>query len=200
MTDTTTTGGQRAAKLTTDVLAPGNLVIASLSLIGLASEHPGTGFLWGCLAALFAGVIPLAVIALGVRRGRLTDIHVVRREQRNTPLLIGICSVVVGLVLVYTLPAPPEVRELTAAMLAGLISAAAVTRVWKISIHAAVAAGITVVFVITFGPLGWLVAIPAVAVGWSRVQLAVHSLAQVLAGFLLGVVITGGLYALLHGH
>lgn len=199
MTTTTRSSRERLAKLTTDIFAPGNLVIVGLPLIGLASASPGSGFLWGCLAALFAGVIPLTVIAVGVRRGRLTDIHVVRREQRTTPLMLGICSVVVGVVLVYVLPAPPEVRDLTAAMLAGLVAAAAVTRGWKISIHAAVAVGVTVVFAATFGALGWLFAIPAAAVGWSRVQLGVHTVTQVIAGAVLGAVVTGGLYAELHG-
>ncbi len=189
---------QAAAKLVTDVFAPGNLVIASLPLIGLASDHPGSGFLWGCLAALFAGVIPLTVIALGVRRGRLTDIHVVRREQRHAPLFIAICLVVIGLILVYLLPAPPEVRALTAAMLAGLVAAATITKVWKISIHAAVAVGITVVFVVTFGPVGLLMAIPALLVSWSRVRLGVHTLVQVIAGAALGALVTGGLYTILH--
>lgn len=197
-TTPTTTDSQGAAKLITDVFAPGNLVIASLPLIGLASDHPGSGVLWGCLAALFAGVIPLTVIALGVRRGRLTDIHVVRREQRHAPLFIAICSVVIGLILVYLLPAPLEVRALTAAMLAGLVAAATVTKFWKISIHAAVAAGITVVFVVTFGPVGLLMAIPALLVSWSRIRLGVHTATQVVAGAALGALVTGGLYALLY--
>lgn len=199
MTAIPTRGRRHAAKLATDILAPGNLVIASLPLVGLASPQPGSGFLWGCLAALFAGVIPLMVIAVGVRRGALTDIHVVRREQRGTPLLIAIGSVVLGVVLVYVLPTPTEVRALTAALLAGLVAAAAVTRFWKISIHAAVAAGITVVCAVTFGPMGWLVVILAGIVGWSRVQLGVHTLTQVLAGAALGAIVTGGLYTTMHG-
>jgi len=84
-------------------------------------------------------------------------------------------------------------------MLAGLVAAAAVTRAWKISIHAAVAVGVTVVFAATFGALGWLFAIPTAAVGWSRVQLGVHTVTQVIAGAVLGAVVTGGLYAALHG-
>jgi len=122
---------RRAARLTTNILAPANLVIAGLPLVGLAANPPLAGFLWGCLAALFAGVIPLTVILHGVRRGQLSDIHIIDREQRHTPLLISILSVALGLALLYVLPAAGEVRALTVAMLAGLITTAAVTRIWK---------------------------------------------------------------------
>lgn len=189
----------RAARLTTDILAPANLVIAGLPLVGLAAIHPLAGFLWGCLAALFAGVIPLTVILLGVRRGQLSDIHIVDRQQRHTPLLVSILSVALGLVLLYVLPAAGEVRALTVAMLVGLISTAAVTRVWKISIHTAVATGFAVVFGTTFGVTGWLAVLPAVAIGWSRVRLGDHTLSQVLGGAILGAIITGTIYTGLAG-
>jgi len=185
---------RRAARLTTDILAPANLVIAGLPLVGLAANPPLAGFLWGCLAALFAGVIPLTVILHGVRRGQLSDIHIIDREQRHTPLLISIFSVAVGLVLLYVLPAAGEVRALTVAMLAGLITTAAVTRIWKVSIHTAVATGFAVVFGTTFGVLGWFAVLPAAAIGWSRVRLGDHTLSQVLGGALLAATVTATVY------
>jgi len=190
---------RRAARLTTNILAPANLVIAGLPLVGLAANPPLAGFLWGCLAALFAGVIPLTVILLGVRRGQLSDIHIIDREQRHTPLLISIFSVAVGLVLLYVLPAAGEVRALTVAMLAGLITTAAVTRIWKVSIHTAVATGFAVVFGTTFGVLGWLTVLPAAAIGWSRVRLGDHTLSQVLGGALLAATVTATVYTSLLG-
>lgn len=189
----------KVARLTTDVLAPANLVIVGLPLVGLAASHPLAGFLWGCLAALFAGVIPLTVILLGVRRGKLSDIHIVDRKQRHMPLLVSILSVALGLALLYVLPAAGEVRALTVAMLAGLIATAAVTRVWKVSIHTAVAAGFAVVFGTTFGVVGWLAIFPAAAIGWSRVRLGDHTLSQVLGGAVLGAIVTAAVYTTLAG-
>lgn len=190
---------RRAARLTTNILAPANLVIAGLPLVGLAANPPLAGFLWGCLAALFAGVIPLTVILLGVRRGKLSDVHIVDREQRHLPLLVSIFSVALGLALLYVLHAAGEVRALTVAMLAGLISTAAVTRIWKVSIHTAVATGFAVVFGTTFGVVGWLAVLPAAAIGWSRVRLGDHTVSQVLGGALLGAIVTASVYTTLAG-
>lgn len=190
---------ERLAKLTTDVFGPLNLVIVGLPLIGLASDQPGSGFLWGCLASFFAGIIPLLIVIFGVKRRGITDVHVVRREQRAGILGAAIASVVVGLVLLYVFPASVQVRALTAALLIGLVAAAAITAVWKISIHMSVAVGFVLVFVLTFGPWGWFLLVPATAIGWSRLQLGVHTPAQVAAGAALGAIVTGGAYALLPG-
>jgi hypothetical protein len=65
----------RTARLTTDTLAPANLVIAILLIIGWHSTSSFTGLGWGVLAALFCGGIPFAVIMLGVKRGSWTDKH-----------------------------------------------------------------------------------------------------------------------------
>jgi len=144
-------------------------------------------------------VIPLTIILLGVRRGQLSDIHIVDREQRHIPLLASILSVALGLVLLYVLPAAGEVRALTVAMLAGLVATAAVTRVWKVSIHTAVATGFAVVYGTTFGVLGWLAVLPAAAIAWSRVRLGDHTLTQVLGGALLGAIVTATVYTSLLG-
>ena len=59
------------------------------------------------------------------------------------------------------------------------------------SIHSAVAAGSLVILALTFGPR-LLVAAPLLAVvGWSRVRLRDHTVAQVLAGGVLGALIAG---------
>ncbi len=189
----------QVARLITDILAPANLVIGGLPLVGLAAKNPSAGFLWGCLAALFAGVIPLTVILLGVRQGQLSDIHIIDREQRHMPLLVSILSVALGLALLYILPAAGEVRALTVAMLAGLVTTAAVTRVWKVSIHTAVATGFAVVFGTTFGGPAWLAVLPAVAIGWSRVRLGDHTLSQVFGGAVLGAIVTMTVYTTFAG-
>jgi L-lactate permease len=58
---------------------------------------------WGAPAVLFSAAVPYAIIWIGVRRGRLTDHHVGRCEQRRTPLLLGLTFALTGLALLLFL-------------------------------------------------------------------------------------------------
>jgi membrane-associated phospholipid phosphatase len=82
-------------------------------------------------------------------------------------------------------------------MLASVALLAAITTVWKVSIHCAVAAGSVTMLTLLFGPglvpLYLLVALTA----WSRVALKDHTTAQVIAGSLLGVAAAVVTYAVI---
>jgi membrane-associated phospholipid phosphatase len=72
-----------------------------------------------------------------------------------------------------------------------------ITLWWKISVHAAIAAGAATVLLLVFG-LALLVVWPLVAlIAWSRVQVGDHTPAQVLAGIALGIVINATIFPLL---
>lgn len=176
----------KAAKLVTDVLAPANMVIVLLLLIGWHSTNSLTGVGWGLFAALFCGVIPIAIVQFGVRRGSLTDKHVRIRKQRMVPLAASLLSVVTGIVLLYVLNAPREVSALVVAMLAGLASTLAVTVWWQISAHNAVAGGVVMILILVYGPVVIPAVLLAVVVGWSRRVLKAHTLAQLCFGTALG--------------
>ncbi|MBO4159592.1 phosphatase PAP2 family protein [Micromonospora sp. MMS20-R2-23] len=185
----------RVARLVTEVTAPAVLVTALTVAIGWHGAGGARGLAWGLLATVFAAGIPFAYILGGVRRGRLTDHHIGRREQRRVPLLLGLASAATGLALLAALGAPRPVLALVAAGVVGLVVAVAVSHWWKMSIHSAVAAGTLVVLVLTFGPR-LLPAVPLLAlVGWSRVRLRDHTVAQVVVGALVGGLVAGLVYA-----
>ncbi|KUO22155.1 hypothetical protein [Streptomyces dysideae] len=176
----------RTARLITDTLAPANLVIAILLIIGWHSTSSVTGLGWGMLAALFCGGIPFAVIMLGVKRGHWTDKHVRVREQRAVPLLATMASVLIGISLLVVLQAPREVFALVVAMLVGLITTMMVTVWWKVSVHTAVAGGVVVILLLAYGASMAPLVLGIAAIGWSRVALRDHTAAQTVVGALLG--------------
>jgi membrane-associated phospholipid phosphatase len=176
----------RTARLITDTLAPANLVIAILLIIGWHSTSSVTGLGWGVLAALFCGGIPFAVIMLGVKRGSWTDKHIRVREQRTVPLLATMTSVLVGISLLVAFQAPREVFALVVAMLVGLIVTMIVTVWWKVSVHTAVAGGVVVILLLAYGTSMAPLLLGIAAIGWSRVALRDHTLAQTVVGALLG--------------
>ncbi|MGW0750153.1 hypothetical protein [Streptomyces sp. NPDC002587] len=177
---------QRAARVLSDVLAPANLVVALLLLIGWHSTASWSGLGWGLLAALFCGVVPIGIIALGVRRGALTDQHIRVRRQRVVPMALSLVSVISGITLLRALGAPGDVCALVVAMLVGLMSSLLVTIGWQISIHMSVAGGAVMILALVFGPSVLPVALIAAAAGWSRLVLRAHTAAQLLAGSALG--------------
>ncbi|MER6319252.1 hypothetical protein ABT237_36690 [Streptomyces sp. NPDC001581] len=177
---------QKAARVLSDVLAPANLVVALLLLIGWHSTTSWTGLGWGLLGALFCGVVPIGIIVLGVRRGALTDQHIRVRRQRIVPMGLSLLSVVAGITLLHVLGAPREVFALVVAMLVGLVSSLLVTVGWQISVHMSVAGGTVMILALVFGPPVLPAALIAAAVGWSRLVLRAHTLAQLLAGTALG--------------
>ena len=177
----------RTARLVTEVLAPANLVISLLLVVAWNSAQTTAARLaWGLGAALFAGVLPLAYLLRVARQGRWTDHHVGEGEKRPAVMLVILASVLVGVGLMIAADAPRALLALMGAMAAGLLVTLAVTLVWKISIHAAVAAGSVVILTLVFGPALHALWALAALVGWSRVALRDHTATQVLGGAVAG--------------
>jgi membrane-associated phospholipid phosphatase len=187
-----------AARGLTEIFAPAVLAAALPIIIGLhAGPTPQAGLGWGLLASLFSAVIPYSMIWYGVRRGRLSDRHIGVREQRTKPLALGLLSVLIGLALLALLGAPREVIAIVVALFVGGLVVTVINHFWKLSVHASVAAGTMVVLVLVFGPILLATAVVVAAVGWSRVRLRDHTPSQVLAGTVIGAVVTGLAFGLL---
>ncbi|MDM4723335.1 phosphoesterase PA-phosphatase [Micromonospora sp. WMMA1363] len=188
----------RVARIVTEVFAPALLAAAMPIVIGVTSDLPiSTGFGWALVGALFCSVIPNTLIWWGVHRGRLTDHHIRVRQQRRTPLIYGLLSVLVGLALMIGLGAPRPVTAMIVVMFALGLAVTAANLVWKLSIHAAVTAGSAAVLVIEFGPALLVSALVVALVGWSRVRLRDHTVAQVIAGTVVGLLVAVPTFLLL---
>ena len=188
----------RVARGLTEVFAPAVLAAALPIVIGVhAGRTALTGLWWGLLASLFCAIIPYAMILRGVRRGRLSDRHIGERAQRTGPLLFGLGSVLAGLALLLATHAPRELVALIVASFAGGAVATAINHFWKSSIHAGVAAASAVVLVLVYGPALLPTTLVVAAVGWSRVRLRDHTVAQVIVGAVIGAVIAGVVFGLL---
>jgi membrane-associated phospholipid phosphatase len=95
-------------------------------------------------------------------------------------------SVAAGLILLAVLGAPRLLTGYLAFMLASVAVLALITTVWKISIHCAVASGSVAILALMYGPLVLCGYVLVALLGWSRVALGDHTVAQVVAGSVLG--------------
>jgi membrane-associated phospholipid phosphatase len=177
-------------------LEPKNWLIVTVVLIGWhADGRAGIG--WGLLAALFTAVLPTLFISYGIRHGRWSDRNVGARRPRLAVLAFSAGSVAAGLILLAVGGAPHLLTGYLAFMLASVALLAAVTTVWKISIHCAVASGSVVILALSFGPLVWPAYALVALLGWSRVALKEHTVAQVIVGSVLGAGAAAVAYAVL---
>lgn len=186
----------RLARVVTEVLSPAVIVVA----LPLAVAWQATGYElaptlgWGMLVALFYSVIPMVIMVRGARRGRWDGHWVRERERRMVPFLLCLVSTTVGLVIMLVGGAPQAVIALSWSMIATLVVVLAITRWWKVSVHATVAGGAVATVVLLYGPWYLLLILGVVLVAWSRVMVEDHTVAQVVAGALLGPVVGGAVF------
>ena len=187
----------QTARWLTEAFQPPVVVTIQLLISPLVQDGFPATMAYGALAALFVCVLPLLLLLVLVRLGKVTDHHVSDRRQRLPVLLIALASILAGLLVLSAAGAPASVIAMVLAVVGGVVVLAAVSPFWKISGHAAAISCSAVVAVLMLGP-AWtplLLLIPAV--GWSRVVLRAHTLAQVVAGTLFGGVVMAGIWWLL---
>ncbi|MFG2408712.1 hypothetical protein ACGFR8_31095 [Streptomyces brevispora] len=189
----------RAARAITDGMEPRNVIILVSLGVGLAQDNPLTGLLWALEAILFAAAIPMAYIKFGMRTGMWADRHIGQVQRRRLLIPVIMASVATGIGGMLVFDAPRAMLALVLAMLATLAILLVPTALWKwkISVHTAVAGGALAMLALTWGPLVWITYPIVAVIGWSRISLRDHTLAQTLAGAAAGTVTAGTVFALL---
>jgi hypothetical protein len=173
------------ASRVTYLLEPKNWLIVTVIAVGAHADGlAGAG--WGVLAAFFAAVLPTTFIDYGIRRGRFDDRNVGARRPRLVVLAFITASVATGLILLLVLGAPAILTGYLAFMLISVAVLAAITMVWKISIHCAVASGSVTILALAYGPLVLAGYLLVGLLGWSRVAVRDHTIWQVVGGAVLG--------------
>lgn len=182
----------RVARWLTEVLQPPAVVTVLLLISPIGGPGFPANMAYGALAALFVCVVPLLVVLVLVRLGRITDHHVSDRRQRAPVLLMALASILVGLAVLGAVGAPGAVVAMVLAVVGGVVVIAAVSPFWKMSGHAAAISCAAVVTVLMLGTAWRPLLILVPAVGWSRIVLRAHTLPQVVAGSLFGGVVMAG--------
>ncbi|MFD2936805.1 phosphatase PAP2 family protein [Spirosoma flavum] len=146
---------------------------------------------------LFGGVVvPIAWHNYQqVKKGQYTNFDVSNQKQRAQfyPILIGLVSLMTGLLLATDQPRPFCYG--TGCVLLLLVSSYGVNRYIKASLHTALAFFLTWAIAISNQPLGLAMGIFSILIAASRLVLARHTLTEILVGALIGLLTGAGLYA-----
>lgn len=175
------------------VCQPVFVPIPVILLINTLIDDIGKYLLVSFLNILFLTLIPTFIVyyfALRSDKGN-TDGDIPNREERYVPMILGTASYVLGIVTSYLLDAPlvNKVMMITYAVVTAVLLL--ITTRWKISIHAVGIMGPSMILAYTFWPWGMLYFLLLIPVVWSRYVLKKHTPAQLAAGAVSGVIITG---------
>ncbi len=157
----------------------------TLILIAVIWAQPGI-WIWGGVYLALGVVLPLLYIVAQVRRGNITDVDVHLREQRSKPFIIMMLGLTLTWIAMRVGQAPLIMLILVSASLLQMLPIFLITYRWKISVHAATAAAVSVMWMHILGRGAFPLLLVTPAVAWSRIKLRRHTPAQTLAGILLG--------------
>ena len=141
------------------------------------------------ISLVFASILPMAIIIYWAKKLN-TDSDISNRQDRFTPLIVGIVSYSIGFLVLLFLNID---NFLTALLLCYSINTGVVLLItckWKISVHTTGLSGPVGALILLLGPIGALFGILYPLLIWSRVTLEKHTLAQAIAGGVQGFFLT----------
>ena len=147
---------------------------------------------------LFSFVIPAILIFMLFRMGVISDLSLTKRRERFFPYLITLLSYTAMMLFYYRMNMPKWFLLMIAASIAIMIIAILITLRWKISAHMFGIGGLiggamsVSYFVERSNPYYMFMGLFILAglIGTSRLILKRHTLGQVIAGFLLGLLVS----------
>lgn len=141
-------------------------------------------------------LLPTTLIRLYRHYQGWSLVRLVSREGRVVPYIISIACYFMCFYLMNMLHVPHMMSSIVVAAIAIQVVCAMINQRWKISTHTAAIGGTTgavVAFSFIFGfyPLWWLCVLIILAgmVGTGRLMLRLHTLGEVVGGFLVGAVV-----------
>jgi len=124
-----------------------------------------------------------------VRSRKLENTFINARKQRTKIYLLAGTCVAIGYIILPYLEAPKELIATFVAGLSGVFVFMCVNFFWKISLHTALITAAVTVLIILYGSKAAVTVVVVPLVGWARIELKQHTLAQVIAGALLAALI-----------
>ena len=177
----------RLAYVISQIASPPVLTIAAMALLASTLASP-RAWTWAGVYVMLAIVTPILYLVWLVHQGRVTDLDVQLREQRTAPLVFAVaCAGLAWLVLMLG-RAPVQMIVVAGGLWLQMVLIFGITLRWKISVHSAAAAGIaTLAWSLAGTVLPLVIGVPLIA--WARVRLRRHTVAQTIAGSVLGLTI-----------
>ena len=176
----------KLARIATNVLNPFLLSLLILVLLAMESTSSTDDAIKWSLIGLALSVFPVfTVVVYLVSKKKIDGIFINPRRQRHRIYLLAILCAIIGYFVLVALGAP---QLLVTTFITGLVAVIVfmiINLFWKISLHTAfITASVTVLIIVYGTGAAWTVLfVPLVA--WARIEMRLHTPAQVFCGALL---------------
>jgi hypothetical protein len=148
------------------------------------------GLLWAVLMLLIVTGIPLAYLLIGRKRGWVSDMELSHREERPRFILVSLSSDVLALAALWLGNGPQLLRLIVLTYFCLAIVMFSISSFWKISMHMAGVGGFSTALVFVFGAPALWAFLSLLLVAWARLHRRKHTVPQLIAGALAGVLVT----------
>lgn len=187
--------GHKLAKTISAFTNPPIITIPLFLIICIVLSFENGGFdfnkfiIMELISLVFASVLPMAIILFWAKKIN-TDRDISNREDRFIPLIIGIVSYFIGVLVSLALNAD---NFLTLLLLCYSVNTGVVLLItfkWKISVHTTGISGPVAALILLLGPFGAVFGVIYPIVIWARVLLKKHTLTQAICGGVQGFFLT----------
>lgn len=183
------TSENNLARIISTVTHPPVISIPAFMILNYFLAGPDSFLVPTLISIIFGALIPILTSLFLIKKMH-TDLDITDRTKRTLPLILAISSYLIGFLVLYIVSAPAIVTAFMLIYGSNTLLILLINFYWKISIHAMGIAGPTAAFIYAFGISGAIIGIIIPFVMWSRVKLNKHTFSQVLAGSILGLVMT----------
>lgn len=162
-----------------------SLLIAADQQLNLAEK-----FEFSEITDLFASGLIILCLFIFIRLGFISSPDIPDRRQRSFPLAIAAIILFIGFLALSSAHAPSLIQSLMLCYTTETLIVAIISYWWKISIHTSSMACSLVALTVQFGMTILPFYLLLLLVSKARIVLKRHTIAQVSAGALLGIVLT----------
>ena len=180
---------KKIAKLISNITQPPVVSIPTFAIINYVLLGFNNSLMITMICWIFGAFLPITTSLILIRKMH-TDMDITDRTKRTLPLFLAVCSYVIGFLVLLSLGAPSLTTALMFIYSSNTLIILFINLSWKISIHTMGIAGPTVALTYLFGFSGLLFGFLIPLVMWSRVKLKKHTISQVVAGGLAGIILT----------
>jgi membrane-associated phospholipid phosphatase len=179
----------KIAKLISIITQPPIVSIPTFAIINYFLLGYNNSLVITMICWIFGAFLPITTSLILIRKMH-TDMDITDRTKRTLPLFFAVCSYLIGFLVLLSMGAPALTTALMLIYSSNTLIILFINFSWKISIHTMGVAGPTVALTYLFGFAGLLFGLLIPLVMWSRVKLKKHTISQVIAGAIAGIILT----------